>query len=364
MQLFPTRTQSNESTTLETKNPHTDLHAEFNNERLFSRLAEKHRPKPYWQQYKKLYVAVNGISFLFNLLSIFTASALVYFFVLGLTGSATVSAALTALLLFFLEYMKRETSGKLFHGWLQFKSAPAGMVLAVIGLACISTTASYYGADATVRQFTAPVQLESATEATTETAAHIAGIDGQIRDAKRTTWKGKLTPAAQRTVDRLTATKERLIGEQIRTRERTDQRNDEAENEHATQTNANAQTFAAFTLVCEIGLIVALFFLQYYDFRSFAEYSHAQRGAPKQARPMTQSRTQATAQTMTPAAIGFQYSGRTETKSVPPPTQKTPTFEHNGRHCIECGKGYVYGHARQKYCSTACRSSSWKSRNL
>jgi hypothetical protein len=372
MAIFPT---PSEFSTLETSNPHAELHTEFNNQRLFKRLAEKHRPKPYWQQYRKLHLAVSGISFLFNILSIFTAAALVYFFLFWLTGNVIVSASLTGLLLAGLEFMKRETAAKLFHIWLQFKTASPGMVLAVICLSSISTTASYFGAEKTVKQFAAPPDIESVIDATADTKYDIKEIDGQIRDAKKSTWKGKVTPAAQKTIDRLAATKDRLVGDMVRTKERTDARNDAAILDHEENTNTSAAAFAAFTLICEIGLILCLFYIQYYDYRSFAEYAHAANGKKIATNASVTNSTSYQSQAYSTTGnhngiyngannderrkIGFQYGNAQ-------PTQNAQTVANGpiitARYCVHCGTGYHHGHARQKYCSEVCRVIAWKDR--
>jgi hypothetical protein len=123
-----------------------------------------------------------------------------------------------------------------------------------------------------VKQLTPPPALISADTLTAPVRTQIAAIDEQIADAKKSTWKGKVTTRAQRTIDRLTRAKEALLTEQIRQQQRADSRNDATETEHTATTEANASGFAAFTLCCEVLLIACLWFLQYYDFRSFAEY--------------------------------------------------------------------------------------------
>jgi len=371
---------------LATVNPHSENMREFNNTRLFKRLSEKHRAKPYWKQYQGIYRAVLGTSFLFNALSALTASAVVFFFVQGLTGSMTASLLITVVLLSVLEYMKRETSSKLFHTYLQFKNLNFGMLAAVIILSAISTTASYFGAAQVVESLTPPPSLTDVAEQTAGIENQIAGIDQQIAAAQRNTWQGKLTARAARTVERLTESRAALTDELMRTRERTDMQNDVVQSEHLSETMSNAGTFAMFTLICEIALIACLFFMQYYDFRSFAEYALATNpasGSSGNANRYTRFASN-NGHNSAPAyqngyhnsvhtPIGFKYGMNAGTENV---TQTVTDSETNSetnsetravsgleRQCEHCQVAYIHGHSRQRYCGQACRISAWRKKN-
>jgi hypothetical protein len=340
---------------LATSNPHTELHKQFNNKRLFERLKEKHTPKPYWKQFRTMYFAVYGASFLFNALSACTAAALVYFFIFGLTGSVIASGVMTATGLAVLEFLKRETSAKLFHTYLQFKTAAPGLIAAAIALAAISTTAAYFGAEATVKQFTPPPVLMDESAELERIDNQIKSIDEQMTAAQANNWKGIMTNRAQKTAAQLTAAKERLTAERIRIRERTDTKNDQTEQQHTQTTTANGQQFAVFTLISEIMLLICLYYLQYYDWRSFAEYAHAQTttGQPTElatSNPHT-DRLKQKQLNGEPAKIGFVYG-----------LNKRATQNVTERKCERCSRAYIHGHARQKYCSDTCRVESWQER--
>jgi predicted nucleic acid-binding Zn ribbon protein len=355
-----------------TENPHSTHHKEFANSRLFKRLEEKHQPKPYWKQYQGIYRAIVGTSFLFNILSALTASAVVFFFIQGLTGSATASAVITVMLLAVLEYMKRETGAKLFHGYLQFKSAAFGLVATVVLLSAISTAASYFGAAQIVESLTPPPALADVAEETSGIEGQIAGIDQQIQAAQRNTWQGKLTPRAQRTVERLTESRAALTDELTRTRERVDIANDELAETHTGEMTTNASTFALFTLICEIALIACLYFMQYYDYRSFSEYAISRDKNAQNAHAGTQNgyRTQGTQNGNAGTHNGYRTQPVTnETQQRPIGFEYGATKQHTqnvtqnvteNRFCAHCGTAYIYGHSRQKFCSDACRIKNWK----
>ena len=375
------------ATTLQTSNPYDGLHKDFNNSRLFKRLKEKHQPKPYWKSNRKMYLAVLSTSYLFNILSALTAAALVFMFVMGLTNSATISAVITAAALLSLEYMKRETAAKLFHGWLQFKSAPAGLIATVVLLSGISTTASYFGAEATVMQFTRPVQLTDMSDQIAQLEGQIKEIDDQIKAAAQTTWQGKMTPRAQRTVDRLSASKAALTDELVRVRQRTDEMNDEATYEHEETTAMNASAFAFFTAFSELALLLCLFYCQYYDFRSFAEYAHV---AAKEAANVANGANarasngfrkmngegrnhyeesldmvnQIRQEVSERPQIGFRYGTNVESSATNENRSLAPAGKSANalRKCACCQDEYVYGHSRQVYCSDVCRITAWKNK--
>lgn len=368
---------------LETTNPHSDRHADFNNKRLFDRLEAKHKPKPYWKQYRILYFSVLGASFLFHILSACTAAALIYFFLFGLIGSMAMSGILT---LAALELTKRETSSKFFHTRLQFGKMSGGLLAAVLGLSIISTAASYFGAEKTVHQFAKGPALVNADSTTQPLRAQIADIDRQISDAKKMKWKGKLTVQGQNTLAALTTAKADLLAEQTRQQKRIDGNNDTALEEHKTTTTTNGQQFAAFTLLSEILLILCLFYIQYYDFRSFAEYAHAhaetapkpteQPGKPNEqpAKPAAPNVRQDPAPAFSSNGnglpknerqpIGFAYANRnayTRTQTVETQTVTQPGNDHL-RNCEHCGTAYIYGHRRQKFCTDQCRIDAWQDR--
>jgi hypothetical protein len=258
---------------------------------------------------------------------------------------------------------------------------------AVLGLSIISTAASYFGAEKTVHQFAKGPALVNADSTTQPLRAQIADIDRQIGDAKKMKWKGKLTVQGQNTLAALTSAKADLMAEQTRQQKRIDGNNDTALEEHKTTTTTNGQQFAAFTLLSEILLILCLFYIQYYDFRSFAEYAHAHaETATPAAKATAPDVPKPSEQTASPAApdltkafstngakiptnerqpIGFAYSLR----NAPAPTRTQNDTENvtqpgndHLRKCLQCGTEYIYGHRRQMYCKNECRILAWEGR--
>ena len=382
--------KSENSTDFQTSNPFSSHFEQFGKTRLFDRLQSKFTPKPYYYQYRTLRAVVLGASFLFHILSAATAAALIFLFIFNLLPHTAAAGAITFAALLGLELSKRETSGRFFHDALQFGKFSPGLLFVVVGLAAVSTACSYYGAEKAVRQLTPPPALVNADSITAPIQGQIATIDQQITDARKTKWKGKTTVQSQRTIERLSRQKEKLTDELIRRQERTDTRNDATETDHATTTAANAEGFALFTLGCELLLLLCLWYLQFYDFRSFAEYCRRPAASKPDAAGFGHRRGDSLAGEMlhnsngnghhnangTPAGmmsdnpahgatwgnyarrpIGFfqVYDNRTN-------ENRTTTTADHLRTCAHCGNGYEHRHAKQKYCTDACRVAAWESR--
>ena len=109
--------------------------------------------------------------------------------------------------------------------------------------------------------------------------------------------------------------------------------------------------------------------MQYYDFRSYSEYAMAKKGESATGRGTEKDYRNApgydyggsgnarngTERAGTHNKIGFEYGKRTERIEGTDATKQ--------RTCTHCGAPYVYGHARQRFCSDQCRITNWKQVN-
>jgi len=257
---------------LPTRDSFADAFENFQKTALFARLSEKFELKPYYRKYKPLRLVVLVASYFLQVFSALTAAALVFFFVRGLTGHALVSALATIVILTLLEFSKRGANAIFWRDLLQFKRVGA-LGLTVLLLSGLSIASSYFGAQRAVVEFTAPAKVVNADSAAADITAQIAAIDQQINDARATRWNNTTTRTSQRTIDRLTQQKTVLLDELTRTRSRVDQINDTTTAEHTRTTRLSAQHFALFTLLLDLLFIVCAFYLEYYDFRSLAEFA-------------------------------------------------------------------------------------------
>jgi len=351
-----------------TTNPHSDNFAQFENVRLMDRLGKKFTPKPYWKNYALLRGVVLVSSYLFNVLSAATATVLVFFFLRALVGGDVLAGAITAAGLIALELVKRETGTRFFTDFLQFRKFSPGLAGVVVLMMGLSTTASYFGAKRAVTEFTPPPVTVRTDSLTAPLLAQVTAADQQIKAASQMKKKGVVTASAQRTIERLSRQKETALAEVARIQQRTDNRNDTAETQHTLATKINANGFAAITLTSELLLLLCLWYLQFYDYRSFVEYCEKGSDTPTDgnAPPLPTARQNATTQNA-PTNGATQNGAHVlhARADVLRATERSENFTllPNQRTCEHCAAVYTYGHARQRFCTEKCRVENWQQRN-
>ncbi len=266
-----------------------DLFAEhfetFQQSATFERLQKKFTPLPYYLKYRSLKWIALIASYLFNIFSALTASTLVYFFALSLTGNWLPSAAITLAFLSILEISKRKTAALLFKDRLQFQKTVKGLATVGLLLIGLSVAFSYFGAKRLVEQFTPPPTLVNADSLKAPVLDQLAALDLQIEQARQTQWKGTTTTASQRTIETLSRQKETHYKELQRIGERTDTLNDNRQGVYFRETYLKAKYFAAVTLLLEMLFILCAYFLEYYDYRSFIEFAYTKGVRPLQPVP-------------------------------------------------------------------------------
>jgi len=352
-------------TAFETTNPHSNHFTQFENARLMNRLAKKFTPKPYWKNYALLRGVVLVSSYLFNVLSAATAAVLVFFFLRALVGSEILAGSITAASLVALELVKRETGTRFFTDFLQFRKMSPGLAAIALLMMGLSTTASYFGAKRAVKEFTPPPVTIRGDSLTAPLMAQVTAADEQIKAAAQIKKKGVVTASAQRTIERLSRQKETALAEIARIQQRADGQNDSATLEHTAATKVNAAGFAAITLTSELLLLLCLFYLQYYDYRSFVEVCDGTKDAPPEteAQPAQENKTNGMQNAPPQRTTVNVAHARADVFRATQSTPDFPVLTDGQRMCEHCGTVYKYGHARQRFCNEKCRVENWQDRN-
>lgn len=363
-------------TAFQTTNPHSEDFVQFENTRLMKRLQKKFTPKPYWKNYALLRGVVLVSSYLFNVLSAATAAVLVFFFLRALVGNDMLAGVITAAALVALELVKRETGTRFFTDFLQFRKMSAGLAGIVFLMMGLSTTASYFGAKRAVKEFTPPPVTVRGDSLTAPLMSQVLAADEQIKAASQIKKKGVVTASAQRTIERLSRQKETALNEITRIQQRADGQNDSATLEHSAATKVNATGFAAITLTSELLLLLCLFYLQYYDYRSFVEVCKKEDEAEQDAPQTPGVHIEATPGVLNgkPVTSNLRADTTATRYTIPAPftrarahdfrsTETTIIVDDNRRICEHCKTPYVYKHAKQKFCSDGCRIASWENQS-
>lgn len=262
----------NDKPILHSEDVFDDSFKEFQESSLFNKLNRKYKPVPYYKKYKPLKLIALVSSYLFNVFSGLTASTLVYFFAYELTNQAVLAGFITTAFITILELSKRKTSSIFFKDLLQFRKL--GVLLLCFGLLLtgLSITASYFGSKKIVREFSiAPIiDIDSLVY---PLRGEILELDSQIVLARNTKWLGTTTSTSQKTIASLSEQKATIQAEIFRVQADTEAKNEEIITAHSQQTKVNANHFAMVTLLLELLFVITAFYLEYYDFRSYLEFS-------------------------------------------------------------------------------------------
>ena len=319
----------------------------------FDALNDKFAVKPYFIEYRPLQRVLIVVSYLIQVITVVVSFTALYVIIAPLAGS-TAAAIISGAILAAIEAVKRLTFAPTVKNYLQFKKVALFSLVLSVSMLCVSLWLTWNGSHDTVYQLTAPPTLLSDQEATATDQGKVKELTRQLQDIKNTqSWKGKITASGQRSFNAIAKQLE-TIENRISSKESTIQaKNDATTAAHQTKTAGNAGALRYITLILDILLFVLLAWLEYYDYRSFAEY--AQSDAPT-----------------APARIDAM---RRDTKSIEnAPDQEPPraivTGFHSSQHqgatapdiCQYCHTGYTRKTTFQKYCSENCRVQAWQNR--
>jgi hypothetical protein len=264
------------TTPLETNNIFEDAHRQFNKDADFERLREKYRLKSYHESKKNLATVVYGASFMLNIISIATATGCV----VQLLHFPLIPSIIGAVLfLALLEGIKRETIPDAFKAWLQFSKISVLNIGAIVLLFALSCALSYRGAHIGIKHFTPSPETISISAIETDFKARAAVFHANIERAEKMTWKKRITrkgSAIIKDAQTSLAALELAKIEAVKTAQNNNSNTMQAHNDKT----ANKAYFGAFlALFCDVSLLLCFWYLEFYDFRSFAEFA-----APKTTR--------------------------------------------------------------------------------
>ena len=156
---------------------------------------------------------------------------------------------------------------------MQFRRVNGLKAVTICAFVFLSIALSYLGAKDSVKLFTPSVFLTNIDSVKGSYQSRIATLESRLSDVKKTqSWHGKLTPQGQKTYNAITAQISLIESDMLDNANRLTSKNDLATDDHSSKTEIKSHYFGIFTLALDVSLIGLLFFLEYYDFRSFAEF--------------------------------------------------------------------------------------------
>jgi len=254
------------------KNIFTKAFQEFDENSFFENLEERVVPKSYYQRNKDLKNTVLLLSYLFNLVSMLTASYLVFSLVHWLTGITLAAYSLAGLFLFFLEKLKRKSSSEFFQVWFFQKKIAVGWLVLSAGLLIISVASTFFGTTQATQDFApdAPIILHDST--ITSSRQELALLRGENEKLEqRVNSEGIIYWTAQKSIQ---ANTERMkdIQSLLNSKEiRKAQKNDIIEENHFTHVQLTSATLAWITVILELLFESCIAYIWYFYYRSYVE---------------------------------------------------------------------------------------------
>ena len=331
-------------------------------EKIQSRLSEKYRVKPFALSYYPLNRLSYFVSILFNVFSICTATVLLFTVLQPVTGFYG-AILIGSIIPFILELVKRQILPRLIGVYFQFKKVSLVLLSVSAILVGLSIALSYEGGKTLPSITNAPPVLVDIDSIHSEHNSFVSTMQGRQDELKKITYRGKTTRTAQRSINGIQS----QINSQtaIYTNALKDARttNIKRESKHTRVNNNFAFYFSVIALLSDLGLLVCIAFLEYYDYRSAIELSGATANEkPSNDAPSIVNENENNNDTPSDAKEVEQTVNNDEPIQEPTATTETVSKYPTGE-CRNCKSKFEKKNPRKVYCSTACRQSYWESTN-
>lgn len=314
----------------------------FKDSKLHSRLSDKFRIKPYHEQNKKLRLLALFSSYLFNLSSITISLYFAYMLLnsfLGLVGGLIASIAILGV----LEGFKRLILGNLFAYYLQFDKIKYLATLVGLGLVLLSGFFSYQGGAAANVIFAPGAKSINTDSIKANYQKLIAPKTAQQVELLQTKYKGTTTRTAQKAINAIQAEINTLRSQESKFLSIAAGKNKQALNSHKNKVYLKGFYFSLLALIFDLSLIFCLFYIEYYDYHSFVEFSTLDDGSTA---------------TVSPLGGGANELNRNDSTNDSKTVQTIPV-----KHCLNCQAVFDVSNPKKKFCSTSCRVKHWEIAN-
>jgi len=261
--------------TIQTKDSFKDAFNAFKQSAQFQSLQDKYTVKPYYRRNRPLKQVVQISSFLLNCLSAVTASACLFLFFNSILMFASISALLAGAFVLVIEALKRLSLHPIFKRFLQFGEISIMQISFVLALGAFSACLSYNGAHQLVTTLTPAPVLQDVSQIRQPYKTQIAKLEAKQADLKNiSSWRGKLTRPAQKTYQSIEKQIAEAQAAMMQATQVAQSQNDKTMKVSQSQTSTTAGAFAVISFIFDFLLCVCIWYLEFYDFRSFAEFAN------------------------------------------------------------------------------------------
>lgn len=264
-----------------TNDIYKEAYAKYVNTSFTNSLEKEFRILPYHIKYKLMYWVALAFTYIFNVLSFATGSALVYFFFLSMMHQY-LAIAITLSLAVLLEISKRSTANTWAKNLFLTKKIGWDLLVVILVLSAISVIGSYHGAKKSIHEITpdfVAVQSDTLKDVTALNTKITELKTDKAKLEKQTDSKGTIYYQLQPSVNALTVQIAALENEVLAIQSDTRQSNTSGANTHEANTKITAGNVALIAVVSELFYLLLVVWCKYYRFKSYKVLTAIQNAA-------------------------------------------------------------------------------------
>jgi hypothetical protein len=333
----------------------------------FQRLQNKYTVKPYYFKFKDLNRFLGGFTWFIQAVTI----AVSFMAIIGLLAPMMpykVAVCFALVSLVCIEVLKRLTFKPSVKEFLQFKKFSVFQILIALAMLGVSLWLTWNGTHKAVFELTAAPALVNVDSTISYEKDRIKQINADIAQAQKIRWQGKITEKGQKIIDRLTSERGKIQDKLDSKESSTTAKNEQTAADHQAKTTTNATHFKYLTLCLDLLLFALLAWLEYYDYRSIAEFSELKAATAAVKQQTFHGKSDATANVKQQAFNSNPPTFSENSKRVvikgflPNAVKQQPLNDSRARTCEHCGSEYIYKIHNQRFCGESCRIAAWEAR--
>jgi hypothetical protein len=312
------------------RNTWNEAFEQFDEETFFARLEEKVKPKPYYHQYRSFKDLLNVLSYLFAVVSILTAMYAVFWLFEWIAGSKLLGIAVAVVILFFLEKLKRYSSGEFWQIFYFKKKIAAGWLSLSIFIGVLCIVSSMFGTKQATNNLAPTADLLEYDSTATAYRAQVAKLEKENAEfATQRNHEGIIYHRIQSLIDKNKKAINKYQTRILALDKKLEGKNDLLSNQYQSKVEQTGWILAAISLLFELLFEACIAYIWYYYYRSYVERNQPSNQSKKQT-PYTAPETPEIIP-FSENKIGFEYNAKqlrnnseTTQKQRPETTRNNP----------------------------------------